>query len=67
MFHRIQGVSQEGKFAFGMIWKIKQNWGSEEHCESLSGFSKGPGAKALGNSLKLVWYSLLEIIKQIKN
>ena len=30
-----------------MNWKIKCNWGSWRHCEPLTGFTGGPGGKAL--------------------
>ena len=52
---------------FCMNWEIRCNWESRGHCESVSGFSRGPEGKALGIftifSFKLVWYSLLEEIK----
>ena len=46
---------------------MKCSWGSWGHCGALSGFSEGPGGKALRKftilSLKLVQYSFLEIKK----
>ena len=70
---RFQGVSQERKkFSVLHEFGIKTQLGVWGHCESLSGFSGEPGGKTLGKftifSLKLVWYSLLEIIKlQLSN
>ena len=58
---------KEKNSAFSVNWKLKCNWGSGGHCEPLSSFSEGRAGKTFGKfrifSLKLVWYSLLEIIK----
>ena len=63
-----QGVSQEGK-KFCVLYELGNKmwlgvWGT---LWARSGFNGGPEGKAHGKltifSLKLVWYSLLEIIK----
>ena len=57
----------EKNSAFSLNCEVKCNCGSGGQCESLSGFIGGPRGKAFGKfttfNLKLVWYSISEIIK----
>ena len=66
--HITQGISQEGK-NLCVLHELgnKMQLGVWGHCEPLNGFRDGPRGKAFGKctifSFKLVWYSLLEIVK----
>ena len=57
---------KEKNYVFCMNQEIKCNWGSEEHCEP-SVISLGDQGSNLLQifSLKIVWYSLSEIIKLV--